>query len=177
MCVPDQDCTTVDCGPGYQCVEQCNALVGPCQVQCVPVDHDPGQCYGSVTCTSPPPLCPASTTPGVANGCYTGYCIPIAACMPNDPGQCYATVTCTAAPPQCPSGTLPGVTNGCYTGFCIPTYDCELAACETLTTEAACTGRGDCEPIYVGTDCTCDPDHCECQTLTYERCQSQVMPL
>ena len=35
--------------------------------------------------------CPANTTPGIANGCWTGYCIPNAACGSPNPGECYGT--------------------------------------------------------------------------------------
>jgi hypothetical protein len=181
MCVPDDACATIDCGAGYVCAEQCDAgtmnLVGSCTATCVPVGHDPGQCTGAVTCTTQPPQCPADSTAGIANGCYTGYCIPNADCNPHDPGLCYGTATCASAPPQCPSGTLPGITNGCWSGYCIPTANCEIPACETLTSESACTSRADCTPVYAGMDCTCYPGYCECNTLTYEHCQSLLMPL
>lgn len=42
--------------------------------------QDPGSCVGAITCTTPQPSCPANTLPGRANGCWTGYCIPIADC-------------------------------------------------------------------------------------------------
>jgi hypothetical protein len=35
---------------------------------------------GAVTCDTPPPACPATTLPGRRDGCWTGYCIPIAQC-------------------------------------------------------------------------------------------------
>jgi hypothetical protein len=180
MCVPDETCADVDCGPGTTCAEQCDAttdLVGACHPTCVPTNQDPGSCTGSITCGLMAPACPAGSTAGIANGCYTGYCIPNADCGAHDPGQCYATATCATPPPQCPSGTLPGVANGCYTGYCIPTGSCELAACETLPTEQACSGRADCTPVYTGTDCTCYPGYCDCEVLTYARCESQLMPL
>jgi hypothetical protein len=52
--------------------------------QCVaePSGNDPGTCYGPVTCESPSPLCPAGTTAGISNGCYTGFCIPLSQCEP-----------------------------------------------------------------------------------------------
>jgi hypothetical protein len=179
--MPDDACATVDCGVGYVCAEQCDggmmSLVGSCTATCVPISNDPGECTGAITCTTPPPQCPANSTAGIANGCYTGYCIPNADCLPHDPGLCYSTATCNSAPPQCPSGTLPGITNGCWTGYCIPTASCEVPACETLTTEPSCEARADCTPVYTGTDCTCYPGYCECNTLTYEHCQSALMPL
>jgi hypothetical protein len=177
-CVPDTTCAQIDCGSGYQCVEECDALVGPCTPTCVPTGHDPGQCSGAISCNSAPPVCPTNTTAGIANGCWTGYCIPNADCSPHDPGQCYAAVTCTAAAPSCPMGTLPGVINGCYSGYCIPTYSCEVPACETLSTEVACTARGDCAAVYTGSDCTCTMSGgCTCATETYAKCESLLMPL
>src|SRR5262249_60769396 len=44
-------------------------------------------------------------------------------------------------------------------------------ACSTLTTEAACKARADCDPVYVGTNCTCDHSGCTCQTETFDHCQ------
>ncbi len=34
-----------------------------------------GSCYGEVTCPHSPPGCAPNSTPGVANGCWTGACI------------------------------------------------------------------------------------------------------
>jgi hypothetical protein len=49
----------------------------------------------------------------------------------------------------------------------------ELAppSCDTLTTEIACKARMDCEPVYNGLGCTCDPHGCTCQTETFDHCQ------
>ena len=44
-------------------------------------------------------------------------------------------------------------------------------ACSTLTTEAACLMRSDCDAVYVGSDCTCDRSGCTCQTETFASCQ------
>ena len=52
---------------------------------------------------------------------------------------------------------------------CVPT-----AQCEALPTEAACAARGDCSRVYEGENCTCDANgNCECEVLTYERCQTR----
>lgn len=174
-CTPDQTCASIDCGPGFECAMECSS--GTCYPACLPVGNGPGDCYGTVACAVPPPSCPAGSTPGVSNGCYTGYCIPTNQCGPTDPGQCYGQLQCNSAPPSCPTGTLPGIVNGCWSGFCIPTNNCEVPACETLTTEQDCTSRNDCIPIYAGSDCTCTPSGCTCNTLSYERCESAVMPL
>ncbi len=42
--------------------------------------NDPGHCYAELTCDSEPPNCPADTLPGIRNGCWSGYCIPVAEC-------------------------------------------------------------------------------------------------
>jgi len=47
---------------------------------CAPEGQAPGNCYSAVVCNRPAPVCPAQTTPGVANGCYTGGCIPLDVC-------------------------------------------------------------------------------------------------
>ena len=54
---------------------------------------------------------------------------------------------------------------------CAPGYNCNLdlqqcqpadeETCAELDTEAACTHRSDCTPIYGGTNCSCGQD-CEC---------------
>ena len=41
---------------------------------------DPGNCYDPVTCDQLPPECPDETTPGIKDGCYTGFCIPLDQC-------------------------------------------------------------------------------------------------
>jgi len=170
----------VQCPMGSHCEQQCakcNSIgcQDACSPACVP-DAGWGECTGQITCNMGPPSCPANTTPGIANGCYTGYCIPNAACGSPNPGKCYDTVTCNSAPPSCPTGTLPGILNGCWSGYCIPTASCELAACETLTTEAACQGRSDCTPVYTGTDCTCTmTGGCTCATETYAKCETGWM--
>jgi hypothetical protein len=93
------------------------------------------------------------------------------------PGDCYDPVTCTIAAPQCPTGTLPGIVDGCYSGYCIPTSQCEDQACDTITTEAACTSRSDCAPLYTGSNCTCDANGCTCTTQTFSSCESAAMGL
>jgi hypothetical protein len=45
------------------------------------------------------------------------------------------------------------------------------AACSTLTTETDCLARTDCDPIYTGMNCTCDPHGCQCQTETFDHCK------
>jgi hypothetical protein len=180
VCVSDgNSCAAADCAPGYTCVESCELLGNgtlQCGPQCVPNGMDPGTCTGPVACDALPPTCPSGTTAGIRDLCWSGYCIPNSECGPGDPGECYGTVTCSSASPACPSGTTPGVENGCYTGYCIPASDCPIPACESLSSENACTARGDCTPVYTGTDCTCYPGGCTCEAQTFERCDTAFVP-
>ena len=50
---------------------------------CVPEGKSPGVCHEQATCDVPSPNCRAGTTPGVANGCYTGACIQFSLCEPS----------------------------------------------------------------------------------------------
>ena len=191
MCVPDSySCAAVDCGPGYTCVEQCNTMdptaggmlpPGECYPTCVPTTTgDPGACTGPVNCLTGEPACPTGTVAGILDGCWTGYCIPEAACGPSDPGTCGEPL-CDEAPPACPAGTVPGVgASSCWSGYCIPESACPAALCEALTTESACAARFDCTAVYTGDNCTCTPNGCSCTDLAFARCESwgdQPMPL
>jgi hypothetical protein len=137
-----------------------------------PVNQPPGFVPSFESCASEPSSLCAGTTCDANSECV------VTPAMPANP-QCVAAATagtcgapaCLTPAPGCPDGTTPGVANGCYTNYCIPTSACAPAACATLTTEAACTARSDCDPIYVGSNCTCDKNGCTCQTETYQHCQ------
>ncbi|ACY17724.1 hypothetical protein [Haliangium ochraceum] len=100
-CVPAPCTSNEECGEGCYCDfatgscveaglcetdEQCaDGLV--CEVErnsCVPADSeppfDPGSCEGEVLCDGLPPECGDDAFPGIADGCYTGACIPAADC-------------------------------------------------------------------------------------------------
>ncbi|MEZ4368797.1 MAG: hypothetical protein R2939_21340 [Kofleriaceae bacterium] len=96
VCASDATCELV-CDPSGGCAEQCvaersDACVGvicgagmACAVEpgsggAVCVNGGGGACDGVVTCELVPPACPSGTTPGVRDGCYTGYCVPTSAC-------------------------------------------------------------------------------------------------
>ena len=81
QCAWQSDCTALyDGAPG-----QCNAFapeqcIGAQFRQCIPEARtEPGECVPAA-CRQAPPACPSGTTPGVANNCYTGACIPNALC-------------------------------------------------------------------------------------------------
>jgi hypothetical protein len=81
QCATQSDCTALyDGAPG-----QCNAFapeqcIGAQFRECITETRtDPGECYPAA-CRQATPACPGGTTPGVANSCYTGACIPNAFC-------------------------------------------------------------------------------------------------
>lgn len=47
---------------------------------CGPEGTGAGRCFEPTTCKRAAPSCPAGTTPGVANGCFTDACIPDELC-------------------------------------------------------------------------------------------------
>ena len=68
-----------------------------------------------------------------------------------------------------PGWTCEQVCSGTSCGAqCVPS-----GACPAIATEAGCKSRTDCVTVYQGDDCTCYPDHCECNVLTYERCETK----
>lgn len=189
-CEPDLNgCAAALCGPGTHCEESCfpcdplpdgSGCEQPfCQVECVPDQgHDPGECYGEVACDALPPACPEGSVPGILGLCWSGFCIPEAACDPANPGECFGAVTDDQLAPTCPDGTTPGVLDGRYTGFCIPLWACEtVGGCESFNTLDGCLSAEAqqlaCAPTFVGTDCSCDAaGNCSCANLEFDRCVS-----
>jgi len=49
---------------------------------CGPEGRGAGRCFDQAACDRTPPVCPAGTTPGVADGCFTDVCIPNSLCEP-----------------------------------------------------------------------------------------------
>lgn len=126
-CLPGYECTAAtECEPPPGCGADGQPCPDVCWGRCVPVDDSsgPGTCDGEVACDALPPSCPEGTVPGIADGCWTGWCIPVEDCDPNDPGECFGEVACDEMAPACPGGTVPGVRDGCYTGYCIPLGAC-----------------------------------------------------
>lgn len=139
-CVPDEGlgCAAIDCAPGQHCIEICEATpcMNPmgcpelCRGECV--SDGPGECNGLVLCDSLPPACPVGTEPGVANGCWTGYCIPSSQCEDPPPAACEeetSELACQARAECTPiyTGTCWENPDGTYT--CIET---EFVRCESL---------------------------------------------
>jgi hypothetical protein len=115
-CAPEADQGTGcfeswECGAGERCNAQEVCLPSPwacggggdeegdalvpcddrCYGSCVPDGGEPGKCYEQALCDSIPPTCPDGTIAGVKDGCWTGYCIPVADCEPAP--SCAATPT------------------------------------------------------------------------------------
>jgi hypothetical protein len=75
------ECSSTTCGSGEECAVLCNPTCS--QPQCVPIAQ-PGNCETSeATCSTPVPTCPGHGTPGVADHCWTGYCLFGRECYPD----------------------------------------------------------------------------------------------
>ncbi len=113
---------------------------------------------------APVGACTDSTTCAVGTSCVAGLCQPcsggVCVCQRDDDCPAsqicdHAAGTCAAPPP----------------------------ACTALTTEAACTARADCSPIYGGMMCTNDAGsechsgeaNCTCVTYSFAACVARGM--
>lgn len=106
-------------------------------------------------------------------------------CAPEPGGLCSSDTDCLGGE-QCDTST-------CHQAPCPPCNDCGACAptcygvctpglpppppppapCSSLSTEAACTARTDCEAVYTGYNCTCDLSGCTCQTETFASCEAR----
>jgi hypothetical protein len=117
-CSMHDDCAAVhypacDGGADAEAPTPCGAgAFGYCIAEEDP--SDPGNCYEPVTCDAATPDCPDGTTPGIKNGCYTGYCIPLDEC--EDP------------PPACTS--LEAEASCIAREDCTPIYHGENCSCQ-----------------------------------------------
>lgn len=146
-----------DCGPNAFCDHATGVCIPKdpraCDViACGTGYHCEEQCYSDVPMSgSCEPVCVADLT------CAAVDCAPGYACSQVCVSGTNGTTTCYPAclPETCGNSQSP----------------CPLA-CELLTTEAACSARNDCVPVYDGDQCTCYPTYCECQVLTYDHCET-----
>lgn len=89
---PSIDCFAAQTGWDCSRSASCTALhEAPCATaldpqcsqpfaMCIPEGGSPGRCHEPATCRAVAPACPTGTMPGVANGCWTGACIPTRLC-------------------------------------------------------------------------------------------------
>jgi len=166
-CGPGAHCSTSDgeCLPPPGCTGGADACPAVCAGRCV-LDNDSCSIVDCGTGAHCEQQCHPCDSPDPTTTCdpiCQPLCVPDQAC---DATTCPPNTECVQ---QC-DGITPG-NPGCgqCTISCVPIG----ASCEALSTEAACAGRSDCTRVYQGMDCTCYPNGpCECQTLTYERCEA-----
>lgn len=90
-CLAARDGFTCSKNPGCTAFHYRKLVVAPDATNilafatCAPEGRAPGTCYGTVSCLRPPPACPSQHMPAIANGCYTGACLPLAVCEPQPP--------------------------------------------------------------------------------------------
>jgi hypothetical protein len=167
--VPTPDCGVCECAgvaepanPGWAtCPSSCSGLG---QIAC----EETGSCQAEFL-----------DTDGTTSfwGCFglSQFGASTGACNTLDAYACSARGDCTATYRQLKDNIAGGATTEFEScgPVMLPPPPPPPPACDTLTTEADCTARGDCDAIYDGYDCTCDPSGCTCQTETYARCQSR----
>ena len=188
QCYQDSDCPTGDTCQLSPRVPQlpCNSIecsvVGTC-VLGTPPPPPAIDCYTQVECDISAPTCPTGELAEIVNGCYNGQCIAADQCADAPPScvslpdeaSCQARTDCTAifGGQGCTCDPASEVCN-CP----VITYQsCQAATqptCESLTTEAACTARTDCQASYDscnscsegpdGTVTCCQPEFAGCFT-------------
>jgi hypothetical protein len=160
----------------------CNDRCGPCPAETDQAIPDWGSCFSqceglaeagckaTTGCYAAYTEFPTQDRRAEFRGCWqTAPSGPIGGSCENlDAQSCSRHDNCTAHyvddPAADPSGRF---------SFCKAEVTITPVACETLATESACVGRTDCEPVYKGDNCTCTPTDCDCQILTYQRCQAK----
>jgi hypothetical protein len=117
-------CNGLSCGSGYECGVSCDGQ-GDCAPACVATGQV-GTCEGSggVDCNIAGPSCPAGTTPGVIDECWSGYCIPDDEC--NDSCMSYTDAN------DCVDNNCTAV----YVGSDCTCYSSGTCSCATETFES-----------------------------------------
>ena len=100
--------------------------------------------------------CDAVAVAGAANG----------ACATLGAQDCSTRDDCTATFLDSTMTQVP------TTSFASCAAEVPAVACATITDEATCTARTDCEAVYTGTNCTCDEHGCTCATETFAYCET-----
>ena len=93
-------CVPADCPPfELECPDGYEKICPPdsfCDAGCSCEPIAPGECDGDVFCESLPPKCEKGTTPGIANGCWTGECIDLSQCPDSNCGDIVGESMCIA---------------------------------------------------------------------------------
>ncbi len=164
---------------------QCESFSSPCEQACGPCDDlatEPPpnwpQCYGTceslgeTACLATPSCHAAYQDDSASKPVFWGCWDPPpsgaveGSCTGLDAATCVAHDNCTSlytGPVNQPPNFVPSFES------CQP--EVAQAACATLTTEAACLARNDCDAVYNGMDCTCDSSGCTCATETFASCK------
>jgi hypothetical protein len=127
-CEPAPRCPTGTCTGGWSCDTPRTTCVPPAGT----TSASAGRCHDPVSCPQAAPACPAGTTPGIQDGCYTGFCIPTSACEPEP--TCAELTTesaCLAEADRCRS-LYSGVNCSCGEG-CSCTQNQTGCTCESFT--------------------------------------------
>jgi len=111
----DCDPATPDCGGNVPTV---------CYGYCVPDAPDKGTCTGDVLCDVLPPKCPPDSVPGIRDGCWSGYCIPVNECETQTACGDIANEYMCIARDDC-SPIYEGINCTCDGGGLVPTCTCE----------------------------------------------------
>jgi hypothetical protein len=185
-CIETGFCSTdADCAEGYGCDDRGSCTPGGtscwetgCEAGSY-CDQWSGVCTPSTTCNTDQDC-------GVGWWCNAGTCNPLG-CTDDD--QCAAGCYCDPTTGGCVETSYCSSDAECPAGeecdesrsTCIPSDDPPPPpppppACDTLTDEASCVARADCEPVYGGVNCTpqcsVDPNDplCSCESYYFAAC-------
>ncbi len=169
---------------------QCQVISGspqpyPCDPQCGPCIYNAGAAGEALpdwaSCSGPcssldEQQCLQSTTCHTAYSGGPGPTPTFLGCWDLPPTGAVTGGTCTGLDAQTCS-EHPDCTSLIVAQASPPFQGCNAKvpppACSTLATEADCKARPDCDPIYIGMNCTCTPSGCTCATETYDHCQAR----
>jgi hypothetical protein len=196
-CSLHDDCSAVHfnqfCPPDSLCA------LTPAEYMYCQDEPSAGGCYGDAECPEgfectadteclPPPGCDPATGMACPAVCY-GRCVPLGgggcenvAC----PDGSHCESVCTPPDPACDGGPM-GCPETCVVecvpdvplpmscgGLDEPTCIDMIDGCITSANGTTACADIACEPIYEGSDCTCDPMGCHCNVQTYVSCNDAV---
>jgi hypothetical protein len=127
---------------------------------------------GFVACLNEPPVdsdaCWSDTDCAMGETCdRVNFCEPDPSCSPNLPCPPVCFGKCVPSSPPPPPPPPPPSCANLDEDTCIDMAD----GCIDTGSQPSC-GMIKCEPIYAGSNCSCTPAGCTCQSWAYETCQS-----